>query len=47
MIKYEAVTFYRHAGSTIYFKKEQINDVGVQQIAVILTDNYNSGETKC
>lgn len=48
--KYDQVRSSKHVTGTqaaqYILQKEQINDVGVQQIAGDLTDNYNS-ETKC
>ncbi|MGQ4818212.1 zinc metallopeptidase, partial [Enterococcus faecium] len=45
--KYDQVRSSKHVTGTqpaqYILKKEQINDVGVQQIAGALTDNYNSG----
>ena len=45
--KYDQVRSSKHVTGTqaaqYILQKEQINDVGVQQIAGDLTDNYNSG----
>ena len=45
--KYDQVRSSKHVTGTLaaqyILQKEQINDVGVQQIAGDLTDNYNSG----